>query len=160
MASDIFLRIGNIKGESGDAKHKREIDVIAWSWGVSQAGSMASGGGGGTGKAAFQDLRFTHAFDTASPNLIRACASGEHIKEARLTMRKAGKTPQEFLTVTMNEVIVTSVTPTGNGADGGLVENVTLQFAKVGMEYKPQIDDGSLDAGLDFKWDIKRNLEG
>jgi type VI secretion system secreted protein Hcp len=160
MASDLFIKIGDIKGESADDKHKDEIDVLAWSWGVAQGGSMGGGGGGGVGKANFQDIHFTHNFDKASPNLLKACATGEHIKEAKLTMRKAGKTPQEYLMITMNDVLVTGITPSGNGSDGGLVESVSLQFAKVDLEYKPQKADGSLDAGIHFKYDIKANKEG
>lgn len=160
MASDIFLKIGDIKGESTDDKHKDTIDVLAWSWGVNQSGSMHAGGGGGAGKASFNDLSFTHHVDKASPVLLKTCAVLEHIKEAQLTVRKAGKTPQEFLTIKMNDVIVTSVHPSGNGGDGGLVENVALQFAKVDVEYKPQKPDGSLDAGIHFKYDIKANKEG
>lgn len=160
MASDIFLKIGDIKGESTDSKHKDTIDVLAWSWGVNQSGSMHVGGGGGAGKASFNDLNFTHHVDKASPVLLKTCAVLEHIKEAQLTVRKAGKSPQEFLIIKMNDVIVTSVQPSGNGGDGGLVENVALQFAKVDVEYKPQKPDGSLDAGIHFKYDIKANKEG
>ena len=160
MAADIFLKIGDIKGESTDDKHKEEIDILAWSWGVSQSGSMHTGGGGGLGKASFADLSFTHHVDKASPVLLKACAVLDHMKEAQLTVRKAGKTPQEFLLIKMSDVIVTSVTPTGNGGDGGIVENVALQFSKVDLEYKPQKPDGSLDAGVHFKYDIKANKEG
>jgi type VI secretion system secreted protein Hcp len=151
MASDIFLKIGDIKGESTDDKHKDTIDVLAWSWGVSQSGSMHTGGGGGQGKATFNDLHFTHYVDKASPVLLKTCAVLDHIKEAQLTVRKAGKTPQEFLIIKMSDVIVTSVQPNGNGGDGGIVENVQLQFSKVDLEYKPQKADGSLDAGVHFK---------
>jgi len=160
MASDIFLKIGDIKGESTDDKHKDTIDVLAWSWGVSQSGSMHTGGGGGQGKASFNDLHFTHYVDKASPVLLKTCAVLDHIKEAQLTVRKAGKTPQEFLIIKMSDVIVTSVQPNGNGGDGGIVENVQLQFSKVDLEYKPQKADGSLDAGVHFKYDIKANKEG
>jgi type VI secretion system secreted protein Hcp len=160
MAADIFLKIGDIKGESTDDKHKDTIDVLAWSWGVNQSGSMHVGGGGGAGKASFHDLSFTHHVDKASPVLLKTCAVLEHIKEAQLTVRKAGKSPQEFLIIKMNDIIVTSVQPSGNGGDGGLVENVALQFAKVDVEYKPQKADGSLDAGIHFKYDIKANKEG
>jgi type VI secretion system secreted protein Hcp len=160
MASDIFIKIGDIKGESEDDKHKGEIELLAWSWGVSQSGSMHAGGGGGRGKADFSDLNFTHYIDKASPNLLKSCSNGEHIKEAKMTVRKAGKGQQEFLLITMNDVIITHVAPTGNGGDGGLVENVALQFAKIDLEYKPQKADGTLDAGIHFKWDIKANKEG
>ncbi|MPZ18959.1 MAG: type VI secretion system tube protein Hcp [Luteitalea sp.] len=160
MAADIFLKIGDIKGESTDSKHKDEIELLAWSWGVTQSGSMAAGGGGGTGKASFSDFSFTHFVDKASPTLLKACATGEHIKEATLTARKAGKVQEEFLIYKMEDVLITGVTPSGNGSDGGLVENVSFQFAKVDLEYKGQKADGSLDAGIKFKYDIKANKEG
>ena len=70
MASSIFARIGTIKGESRDAKHKDEIEVLSWSWGLSQAGTMVHGGGGGAGRASFQDFSFTHYVDKASPVLM------------------------------------------------------------------------------------------
>src|SRR4026208_43137 len=160
MASDIFAKIGDIKGESLDSKHKDEVEVLSWSWGVQQSGTMAHGGGGGEGKANFTDFNFTHHIDKASPVLLKACATGEHIKEATITSRKAGKGQQEFLVIKMNDVLITGVAPSGNGGDGGIVENVTLQCAKVDLEYKPQKPDGSLDAGLHFKYDIKANKEG
>jgi type VI secretion system secreted protein Hcp len=159
MASDIFAKIGDIKGESLDSKHKDEIEVLSISWGVSNAGSMAFGGGGGAGKATFQDLSFVHMVDKATPRLMQSCATGAHIKEATITHRKAGKTPQEYLIVKMNDVIVTGVAHGGSG-DTGQSENVSLAFAKVSVEYKPQKPDGSLDAGIFFKYDIKAQKEG
>jgi type VI secretion system secreted protein Hcp len=160
MAADIFAKIGDIKGESLDDKHKGEIDVLSWSWGVTQSGSMSHGGGGGEGKAHFNDFNFTHTVDKASPVLLKACATGEHIKEATLTVRKAGKGQQEFLIIKMNDIIITSVAPSGAGDAAGTAEHVALQFAKVDLEYKPQKPDGSLDAGVHFKYDIKGNKEG
>jgi type VI secretion system secreted protein Hcp len=158
MASDIFAKIGDIKGESLDDKHKDEIEVLSFSWGVSNSGSMASGSGGGEGKATFHDLSFVHNVDKASPVLMQACATGTHLKEATITHRKAGKGQQEFLVVKMNDVIVTSVTHGGSG--DGHSENVSLAFAKVNVEYKPQKADGSLDAGIHFKYDLKAQKEG
>ena len=78
MASDIFAKIGDIKGESLDDKHKDEIEVLSYSWGVSNAGSMASGSGGGEGKASFHDLSFVHKVDKATPVLLQSCATGVH----------------------------------------------------------------------------------
>ncbi len=159
MASDIFAKIGDIKGESLDSKHKDEVDVLSWSWGVTQTGSMAHGGGGGEGKATFHDFSFTHHVDKASPVLLKSCATGDHIKEATITVRKAGKGQQEFLIIKMNDVIITSVAPSGAG-EAATAESVTLQCAKIDLEYKPQKQDGSLDAGVHFKYDIKGNKEG
>ena len=158
MAIDIFAKIGDIKGESNDAKHKDEVEVLSWSWGVAQSGTVA-GPGGGTGKASFSDFSFMHRIDSASPLLMKACATGEHIKEATVTSRKAGKGQQEFLIIKMNDILITSVQPAMSTADVGL-ESVSLQMAKVSLEYKPQKADGSLDAGVFFKYDIKGNKEG
>src|SRR5215475_1142303 len=113
MASDIFAKIGDIKGESVDAKHKDEIEVLSFSWGVTNSGSIVPGGGGGAGKATFQDLTIVHNIDKASPLLLKACATGTHLKEATITHRKAGKGQQEFLIVKLNDIIITGVTHGG-----------------------------------------------
>jgi len=160
MAADIFAKLGDIKGESLDSKHKDEVEVLSWSWGVSQTGTPGTGGGGGAGKATFNDFSFLHRIDKASPNLLKACATGEHIKEATITARKAGKGQQEFLIIKMNDVIVTSVAVSGSGDTAATVESIALRFGKVDLEYKPQKADGSLDAGVHFKYDIKANKVG
>jgi type VI secretion system secreted protein Hcp len=158
MAVDTFLKLGDIKGESADDKHPGEIDVLSWSWGMSQSGTIASGGGGGAGKVSFNDLSFMHGFDKASPALMKACATGEHITEGTLVARKAGKGQQEYLIVKLNDIIITSVQPSGSSEHP--MESISLQAAKVDLEYKPQKPDGSLDAGVHFIYDIKANKEG
>jgi type VI secretion system secreted protein Hcp len=160
MAADIFAKLGDIKGESLDDKHKDEIEVLSYSWGVSNAGSMASGSGGGEGKATFHDITFTHFMDKASPVLMQACATGNHLKEATITHRKAGKGQQEYLIIKLTDVLVTGVQHGSSGGDGAPSENVTLSFAKIDFQYKPQKADGSLDAGVHFKYDIKARKEG
>jgi len=160
MAFGVFAKIGDIKGESRDAKHKDEIEALSWSWGVSQTGTVTHGGGGSAGKATFQDFTFTHHIDKASPLLMRACATGAHIPEATITVRKAGKGQQEYLIVTMTDVMITSMALGIAGDEPGGSENVTLQTAKVDLEYKAQKPDGSLDAGLHFTYDIKANKVG
>jgi type VI secretion system secreted protein Hcp len=157
MASDIFAKLGDIKGESLDDKHKDEIEVLSFSWGVTNSGTMATGSGAGTGKATFQDLVIVHNIDKASPDLMRACATGSHLKDATITQRKSGKGQQEFLVIKMNDVIITGVT---RGGSAEQAETVSLAFAKVNVEYKPQKPDGSLDASIFFKYDLKANKEG
>jgi type VI secretion system secreted protein Hcp len=159
MAADIFAKLGDIKGESLDSKHKDEIEVLSYSWGVTNSGSMAFGSGGGEGKASFHDLSFTHKIDKASPVLMQACATGVHLKEATITHRKAGKEQHEYLVIKMNDVIVTAVTHGGSVGSADHNESVSLAFAKVNVEYKPQKADGSLDAGIHFKYDLKAQKE-
>jgi type VI secretion system secreted protein Hcp len=160
MAMSIFARIGTIKGESQDAKHKDEIDVLSWSWGVSQSGIAGHGGGGGAGKASFHDFNFTHHVDKASPLVMKACATGQHISDATITVRKAGKGQQEYLIIKMTDILVTSVSTSVSAEGGTTIESVVLAFAKVDLEYKPQKPDGSLDAGVHFKYDLKAQKEG
>jgi type VI secretion system secreted protein Hcp len=155
MAADIFAKIGDIKGESLDSKHKDEIEILTYSWGVTNASPGGIGSGGGAGKATFQDLSFVHRIDRASPALLRACATGEHLKEATITERKAGKGQQDFLIYKMSDIIVTAVTLGESGQAGSA--GVSLSFAKIEMEYRPLKADGSLDAGVHFKFDIKSN---
>ena len=157
MAVDVFLKVGDIKGESKDAKHEGEIDVLSWSWGLAQTGLIGSGGGGGAGKANFSDLSFMHALDKASPVLMKACATGEHFPEATLVSRKAGKGQQDYLIIKMKEVFITSVQPSGSSEHP--MESVSMQFGHVDLEYKPQKADGSVDAGVHFIYDIKKNVD-
>ena len=123
------------------------------------AARRGGGSGGGAGKATFHDLSFTHQIDKASPLLLKGCATGQHLKEATITHRKAGKGQQEFLIIKMNDVIITAVIERRRAQDSH-VESVSLAFAKVDLEYRPQKRDGSLDAGIHFKYDIKGNKEG
>ena len=154
MAADIFAKLGDIKGESQDNKHKDEIEVLSWSWGVTNSVAVA-GSGAGAGKANFHDLSFTHKIDKASPVLMQACATGVHLKEATITHRKAGKGQQEFLVIKMNDVIVTALGDADSEDES--MESVSLAFAKIDVEYRPRKSDGSLDAGIHFKYDLKTN---
>jgi type VI secretion system secreted protein Hcp len=159
MAADIFAKIGDIKGESLDVKHKDEIEVLSFSWGVTNAGVIGSGGGGGAGRATFQDLSIVHKIDKATPRLLEACATGGHLKDATITRRKAGKGQQEYLIIKMNDVIVTGVALGDSGGEAGS-ETVSLAFAKVDFEYRPVKADGSIEAGIHFKFDIKTHKGG
>ena len=160
MALSIFARIGTIKGESRDAKHKDEIEVLSWAWGMAQSGAAGQGGGGGAGKVTFHDLTFTHHIDKATPSRMKACATGSHIKDATVTLRKAGKGQQDYLVITMNDVLVTSVSTSATAEGDTTLESVGLAFGKVDLEYKPQKADGSLEAGVHFTYDLKTHKEG
>jgi len=117
MAIDMFLKIGNINGESLDATHKSWVDVLAWSWGISNSGSTHVGGGAGAGQANFQDLSYTSYLDASTAPLMKAVATGQHLKSAFLNVRRAGSAPTEFLKITMTEVLVTSLSTGGSGGE-------------------------------------------
>jgi type VI secretion system secreted protein Hcp len=157
-AVDYFLKVDGIDGESQDAKHKNEIDVLSWSFGVTNSGTMAMGGGGGAGKAAFNDFHFTMQVNKSSPKLKLACASGEHIKKAVLTCRKAGKDQQEFLKYTFTDCIVSSFQQ-GGSASGSIipVDEISLNYGQIETEYKAQKADGTLDGAIKAGWHLKEN---
>ncbi|WP_326534392.1 Hcp family type VI secretion system effector [Pseudorhodoferax sp.] len=158
MAVDMFIKIGDIKGESTDKAHAGEIDVLAWSWGMSQSGTTHMGGGGGAGKVNVQDLSFTKYVDAGSHALMEACCTGKHYDEAKLVVRKAGGTPVEYILITMKEVMVTSVSTGGSGGEDRLTENVTLNFAEVKYQYQEQDPKGAKKGGTkDFAYDIAGN---
>jgi len=159
MAVDMFLKLDGIKGESHDATHKEEIDVLAWSWGLSQSGTTHSGGGGGAGKVNVQDISFTKWVDKASPVLFLDCANGKHIKEATLTVRKAGEKPLEYLKIKLSEILVSSISTGGSGGEDRLTENVTLNFAQVQVTYTPQKADGGAESPVVNGWDIAKNVK-
>lgn len=160
MAVDMFLKIEGLDGESVDDSHEGEIDVLAWSWGASQSGTMHMGEGGGAGKVSVQDLSVTKWVDKSSPDLLRKCCNGAHFGEAVLTVRKAGENPLEYLVITMTDVIVTSISTGGSGGEDRLTENISLNFKDVKTSYTPQQKDGSGAAAIDFTWKIAKNIEG
>ena len=159
MAVDYFLKIDGIEGESTDTKHAKEIDVDAWSWGESQTGaSVPGGGGGGAGKVSMQDFSFVMKFNKASPKLMLACATGKHVKSARLAVRRAGQGQQDYLTFTFLDVLVSSYQTGGTEASGLVpLDQVSLRYAKIEVEYKTQKPDGSLVVAGQFKYDLKLN---
>lgn len=159
MAVDFFIKLGDIKGESRDHKHKGEIDVLAFSWGMSNSGTAHLGGGAGSGKVNVQDLSFTKYVDASSSAIMKHCASGEHIKEATLVCRKAGgKDPLEYIHIKLTDILVSSYSTGGHGSEDRLTENVALNFAKVEFTYKEQAAAGGQQGG-DKKagWDIPAN---
>jgi type VI secretion system secreted protein Hcp len=155
---DYFLKFDGIKGESADAKHKDEIDIESWSWGETNAGTGRTGSGRGAGKVSMQDFHFVMKLNTASPALMKACATGQHIKTATLSSRKAGKDQQEYLTFKFHDVLVSSY-QTGGSEGGDVVpfDQVSFNFAKIEVEYKPQKPDGKLGTSVFFKYDLKSN---
>jgi len=159
MAMDMFIKIDSLAGESKDSTHKGEIDVLAWSWGASNSGSAHVGGGAGAGKVNVQDLSFTKYLDKSTPDLLLTTCNGKHWDQAVLVVRKAGETPLEYLKITMSEVLVTSISQGGSGGEDRLTENVTLNFAKVKVDYVEQTVKGAKGATPSMGWDISQNIK-
>ena len=154
---DYFIKFDGIKGESIDAKHKDEIDVESWSWGETHTVAGSSGSGAGAGKVSMQDFSFVMGLNRASIGLMRACATGDHIKTATLSATKADKGQQDYLTFKFHDVLVSSF-QTGGSVEAVLpTDSVSFNFAKIEVEYRPQNADGSLGAPVQFRYDLKAN---
>lgn len=160
MAQDIFIKIDGIEGESPDDSHKNEIQVLSFQWKVLQESAMHAGSGGGAGKATVEDLEFEHYVDRSSPNLMKYCLTGKHVAEARLTVRKAGGIPLEYLKLVFSDVIVTAVMPFGAQDDEMRIrEKVRLSFSKIRQEYAVQNAQGGSAGAVIAGYDIKGNKD-
>jgi type VI secretion system secreted protein Hcp len=155
---DYFLKIDGVDAESADDKHKGEIDLTSFSWGQLQAGTAGHGGGAGAGKVQKEDFRFVKRVDKSSPVLMIGCATGQHYKTAVLTARKAGGGQQDYLKITMEDVLISSYNTDGASESNVLpLEHVGLNFAKLEMSYKEQKPDGSLGGEVKQKYDYSAN---
>jgi type VI secretion system secreted protein Hcp len=153
MSTDSHFKFDGVEGEATHKDHKGEIEVLSWSWGVSQSSGATAGGGSGKGKASPGEMSFTHLYDKASPVLAKHCASGKHFATAVLTARKAGEGQKDFLKVTLKEVFVTSVHPSG-GSGGDVIESIACSYKDIEFEYKAQDDKGGLGGSVKFGWNV------
>ena len=159
MAVDMFIKVGDILGESRDSINKDQIDVLAWSWGMSQSGTTHTGSGGGAGKVNVQDLSFTKYIDHSSTFLMSHCSTGKHIPLSTLTVRKAGEEALDYIVIKMIDCIVTSVSTGGSGGEDRLTENISLNFAQVEVKYTEQLATGGKGRAPEYKWDIAGNIK-
>lgn len=163
MAMDQFLKLQDVTGEAQDKNspgHAGEIDVLAWSWGLSQSASAHMGTGGGSAKVTIQDVAITKYIDKSSTVLFKFACSGKHIPTGTLVVRKAGgDSPIEYITIDMEEIVISSVSLGGSGGEDRLTEHVTLNFGKCKLNYTPQKDDGTPDVVMHGGWDIAGNVD-
>lgn len=156
--SEIYVNIEGIKGEATNSDHRDWIEALSVFYSVLQSASMASGGGGGVGKADFPGVTFTHYYDRASPNLFKFCAAGKHIDTVVISACKAGGGSKEFARIILSGAFITQVVPTGN-AGSMWVESVHLVYSKIKLEYREQKSTGTMGPSVCCGWDIKQNRE-
>lgn len=163
MAFDGFLKIGTIKGESQDssfAGSKNWIDVLSFTYGVTQSGSASSQGGLTAGKANFQDFTFTQKVHIGSPEMFLTCSNGKVHEEAWFVARKAGETPQVFLQIKMKNVLITSVTSQGAGGPDEIpTETVSMTAEMLAVWYGQQDAKGQIASNIATGWDQKKAVK-
>ena len=151
MASDFHIKFDGVEGEATHKDHKGEIELLSWSWDVTQTTGAATGGGSGRGKATPGEFVISHVYDKASPVLAKHCAAGKHFKDAKLTARKAGEGQKAFLVVTLKEVFITSVSPSAS-SEGNIEEEVRCSYKDIEFAYKAQDEKGGLGGEVKFGW--------
>jgi len=159
MAVNIHIKIDSIPGMSQIDGFADQIQIKSFSWGMQQTANFAAAHGGGAGKVNVSDITFVHFVDKASPKLMLACCTGQHIAEAVLTCRKVdGGAGVDFLKITLTDVLVTSVQPSGTNGDDTPMESVSLAFAAYKVEYQEQDNKGAKKGGvIDAKFSIQQN---
>ena len=135
MAVDIFLKLDGVKGESQDSKHKDEIELLSYSFGINY----------GRGPAKVSEIVVVKHFDLASTSLFDAVCSGDPISQGQIVVRKAGDKGEDYIKITMEDILVSAMTPTSGAGDALPMEQVSLNFAKVVLEYRRQREDGSVE---------------
>ena len=157
-AQDIFLCPGYAAptwlGESGDPDHPGCIDVLSWSWGMSQAG-------GTTPKVSANDVTITKSMDTSTPDFMYFVAKGQPLNSLILLAEAVcplqGCTPYAYFTLTMQDVRITSVQPGGSRAEDRLTELISFQFNKARWCYTAQLAGGELGTPDCSGWDYLQN---
>lgn len=172
MALNAFLKIDGINGESKNSKFQNTIEIITFGFAAAQTGTSKSGGGAGHGAVAMDDFFFTVLPSTASPKLLTACAGGDHIKTATLSVCKAGKDQQEYITYKFTDILISSFktnvgspsAPAGDkrqtaptSDDWQVMEHVQFNFSKIEYAYKEQGSDGTMKGAINGGWDVKQN---
>lgn len=162
MAVDYFLKIDGIDGESPDQTHQNEIELSSWSWGEEQPNVGArSIHGQGAGRVNMRPFKFTAPTNKSSVKLMLSCAKGDHIASVVLTCRKAGGGQEEFLIITLTDVLVSDYDVCSEEADSNVaipVDQVELIYGKIEYEYRPQKYDGSLDNPIKAGYNLETNM--
>jgi type VI secretion system secreted protein Hcp len=156
MAIDTHIKFDGVEGEATHADHKGEIEVLSWSWGLSNHGGIA-GGGSGKGRAEPGEVSFLHLYDKASPILAKKCAQGVHFKDVVITSRKSGEGQKDFFKVTMKEVFISS-TQISASSGGEITESVSMSYGSIDFSYKAQDDKGALGGEVKFGWNVKTTV--
>jgi type VI secretion system secreted protein Hcp len=163
MAIDIFLKFSGtgtelLAGESKDSVNKNSIEILSFSFGASNSGTLASGGAAGAGKAIFQDFHFTSFTQKSSPEMLKRVATGVTAPQAIITFRKTAPYAADFLRYTFEPVLITGHNQAATGGSDGVVEEVSLAFVKIRYEYREIGADGKTTGEWKvFAFDIAAN---
>jgi len=165
MAFDSFLKISTVPGESTDDKHKDWIEILSFSWGVSQTstGSSSSGGARSAERCNHQDFSINKTLDKASPKLFLSCCKGEHIPAVSLELCRATGDKTKYMEYKLTDVIISSVKPGGSAKSGEALplEEVSFNYSKIELIYtETDHKTGKPKGDVKANWDLTSNKGG
>ena len=157
MAIEYHLKFGSIKGESASTKHMDEVELLSWSWGATNPTTIV-GAGMSAGKVSMSDINFTKRVDKSSPKLLELCVTGKHVDDATLYCSKqtGGKTPEDFLTLKLKEVYVSSFQAGGSSGEDVGTESFSLTYGSINYDYKIQDKAGTLTSAGAVEYDLRK----
>jgi type VI secretion system secreted protein Hcp len=154
----VFLQLEGIEGEATAERYSKQIEIVSWSWGVSNPTTARAtrGGGAASGRASVGELQLMKATDAATPKLFQNAASGKHIPKGVLIVLRgndAGGFP--YLRITLEDVVVTALQLSAGGDRP--TESVSLGFTRVVIEYRTTDASGKPSSWISAGWDLATN---
>lgn len=158
-AVDLYLKLEGVTGESKDSKHKEEMELQSWSWGVANQGYYGQGSGGAKGKGSVQDVTIIKHVDKSSPELFKRCLNGQHTATGKLTAYKAAGDGSRvpYLQIELKKIFISGVNASGSGGEIVPTESVSMNFEEFRYIYTPQKDDGAPDAEVAFSYNLAQH---
>jgi type VI secretion system secreted protein Hcp len=154
VAVNAYLSIKGIDGPS--TSKPKHIDVLSFSWGVSQTnvyGAGSSGKEAKAGRADFSNLTIMKVLDTTSPLLTDHCASGDILEEVYLVYDKpVGDKQEDYFRIYLKDAQITSIQLSGSNENP--TESLSFAFQAVEIAYRGEKENGQLEAAIRKGYDI------
>ncbi|MBA7680419.1 hypothetical protein ES703_88735 [subsurface metagenome] len=156
IATDMYLWIDGVPGESTDDRHRDWIEIVSFDSKVSVAASGTTSGGSTGMQPEFSEITVGKVIDKATPLLHQHCCSGRHISRVVIELCRAMGEKQVYMKYTLDDVIVSSVGPV-TVAPTGQLEQVSFRFGRIEWEYTPTDATGRPGAQVQAGWDLEMN---
>jgi type VI secretion system secreted protein Hcp len=140
-----FVKLGSIKGKAVTKGFEDWIVFQSMSFGIQQSGEWEEGNRLSGRVTAFSDLTLVKEMDESSPYLAAACATKEQLPKAEIALVTARDV---YLKVTLDDVIITSVSVAFRSGETKPTETVTLKFRKF-------VEEWGKGAGYDLRQNAK-----